>query len=299
MIITKITKIGDPQILLFEGKYYCYATNTDHYSEGFSVWVSDDLENWEGPIECFKAKEAWGESHFWAPEVIYHNGKFVMHYTARDPKLESLRIGVAVSSSPLGPFIDAHNKPMFDFGYAAIDGSVLISKEGNYLYYSRDCSENIINGVHTSQIYCVELTDDLLNVKGEAKLMTTPVESFELKSLNSNFVWNEGPFVIYKDEEYIMNYSANCYATNDYAICIATAKHPMGPWEKSKNNPVLSCHEDLFGSGHNAIFNGKDGNLYTSFHIQTDSKNPSGDRTVVIGKVHFSKKENEINQEIE
>lgn len=301
MIITDIKKIGDPQIILFEGKYYCYATSSDHYSNGFCVWVSDDLVNWSEPILCFEAIKYWGESHFWAPEVIYHNGKFVMHYTARSSELSSLRIGVAVSDSPVGPFVDVHNKPMFDFGYAAIDGSVLISEEGNFLYYSRDCSENIIDDVHVSEIYCVRLNDDLTEVVGEAELMTSPVEKFELKSYSKEhpFLWNEGPFVIYRNGEYIMNYSANCYATNDYAICVATAKHPLGPWVKSKNNPVLSCHEDLFGSGHNAIFKGKDNELYTSFHIQTDPKHPSGDRTVVIGKVKFDIKNNEIFQTIE
>ena len=301
MIITKISKIGDPQIILYEGKYYCYATISDHYSDGFSVWVSDDLVNWSEPIHCFNAKDYWGESHFWAPEVIYHNGKFVMHYTARSSELKSLRLGVAVSDSPTGPFVDVHNRPMFDFGYAAIDGSILISKEGNYLYYSRDCSENVINGDHTSQIYCVEVNDDLTEVIGEAKLMTTPELPFELKSKTPKdpWLWNEGPFVIYRNGEYIMNYSANCYATNDYAICVATSKHPLGPWVKSKNNPVLSCHEELFGSGHNALFVGKDNELYTSFHIQTDPKHPSGDRTVVIGKVKFDVKDNEIYQTIE
>ena len=29
MIITDMTKIGDPQILLWEDTYYCYATYTD------------------------------------------------------------------------------------------------------------------------------------------------------------------------------------------------------------------------------------------------------------------------------
>ena len=301
MIITKIDKIGDPQIVVYEGKYYCYATSSDHYSDGFCVWVSEDLINWSEPILCFEAKKFWGESHFWAPEVVYHNGKFVMHYTARSSELKSLRIGVAVSDSPVGPFVDVHNKPMFDFGYAAIDGSVLISEEGNYFYYSRDCSENIIDEVHVSQIYCVELNDDLTEVVGEGKLMTTPYLPFELKSRTKEhpFLWNEGPFVIYKNGEYVMNYSANCYATNDYAICVATAKHPFGPWVKSKNNPVLSCRKDLFGSGHNALFRGLDGKLYTSFHIQTNPAHPSGDRTVVIGEVNFGEKDGEIFQTIE
>lgn len=299
MIITDITKIGDPQILLYGGKYYCYATNCDHYSEGFCVWVSDDLENWSDAIPCFNAIESWGKSHFWAPEVVYHNGKFVMHYTANSRELDSLRIGVAVSDSPTGPFKDVHGEPMFDLGYATIDGSVLVCDEGNFLYYSRDCSENIVNGVKTSQLYCVKLNGDLTRAVGEHVLVSTPSEPFEMKSLDINLLWNEGPCVICKDGKYIMNYSANCYATNDYAICVSVAESPMGPFRKSVNNPVLSCRAELFGSGHNAFFKTKSGELYTSFHIQTNPEKPSGDRRVVIGKVNLDIKDGEIVQTIE
>ena len=299
MIITDITKIGDPQIVTFGGKYYCYATSSNHYSNGFSVWVSDDLVNWSEPIPCFDAINYWGKSHFWAPEVVYHKGKFIMHYSAMSRELNSLRIGVAVSDSPTGPFTDVHNRPMFDFGYAAIDGSVLISDEGNFLYYSRDCSENTIDGVNVSQIYCVRLSDDLTETVGDAALMTTPTEEYERKSLEEfNTLWNEGPCVIKLGDEYVMNYSANCYARNTYAICVATAKTPTGPWKKSKNNPVLSMKGDLFGAGHNAFFRTADGELYTSIHIQTNPEKPSGDRRVVIGKVSFSTLSGEIFEEI-
>lgn len=300
MIITDITRIGDPQVVLFEGKYYCYVTNTDHYSQGFDVWVSDDMVNWEGPIFCFDAIKSWGKSHFWAPEVVYHNGKFVMHYTAKSRELDSLRIGVAVSDCPTGPFKDVHERPMFDLGYATIDGSILRCEEGNFMYYSRDCCENYVNGVKTSQLYCVKLNDELTEAVGEHVLVTTPTEPFELKSLNGKGnLWNEGPCVIKLGDKYVMNYSANYYATNDYAICVATANNPMGPWHKSVNNPVLSCREDLFGAGHNAFFTGKDGELYTAFHIQTNPSEPSGDRRTVIGKVEFSEKNGDIFQTIE
>lgn len=299
MIITDIIKIGDPQILLYEGKYYCYATNCDHFSTGFSVWVSDDMQNWSEEIPCFNAIEYWGKSHFWAPEVVYHNGKFVMHYTAMSRELDSLRMGVAISDLPTGPFKDALGKPIFDLGYATIDGSVLVCDEGNFLYYSRDCSENTVNGIKTSQLYCVRLNDDLTQAVGEHVLVSTPTEPFELKSMNINILWNEGPCVIVKDGKYIMNYSANCYATNDYAICVSVSDSPMGPFEKSVNNPVLSCREDLFGSGHNAFFAGKDGELYTSFHIQTNPQSPSGDRRVVIGKVSFGEMNGDVLQTID
>ena len=39
MIVTDITKMGDPQILVYEGKYYCYATT---WPEPFLVRESED-----------------------------------------------------------------------------------------------------------------------------------------------------------------------------------------------------------------------------------------------------------------
>ena len=301
MIVTDIVRIGDPQILLYEGKYYCYATGTGGKGPGFYTRSSEDLVHWSDPVLCFDAISAWGESHFWAPEVVYHQGRFVMHYTAMSREAKSLRLGVAVADSPEGPFHDVHGRPMFDLGYATIDGSVLITGEGNYFYYSRDCCENIVDGIRTSQLYCVRLSDDLTEAVGEHKLITTPEYEFERKSLSMDepHLWNEGPNVIPYGDGYVMNYSANYFASNDYAICLATAEHPMGPWKKSVNNPVLSCRDDLFGAGHNAFFTGKDGELYTAFHIQTDPEHPSGDRRVVIGRVLFEEKDGELCQRIE
>ncbi len=303
MIITDITKIGDPQILLYEGKYYHYATDSSqsgHQNHGFYVYTSDDLINWSEPVLCLDGRDHWGVSHFWAPEVVYHNGKFVMHYTAHKLNVGH-RLGVAVSDSPMGPFIDVHGGPMFDNGFPSIDGSVLRCDEGNFLYYSRDCSGNIINGIKTSQLYCVKLSEDLTEAVGEHVLVCTPEEDFETLSLSHpvHRLWNEGPFVIKLGNKYVMNYSANYYASTDYSICVATADTPFGPWKKSVNNPVLSCREDLFGAGHNALFTTKDGELYTSFHIQTNPESPSGDRRTVIGKVIFSEKNGGIFQTIE
>ena len=303
MIITNVTNIGDPQILLHENTYYCYATYNGGNTEGFYVWTSTDLENWSEPELAFRAADSWGEGKFWAPEVVFHKGKFVMHYSAKSRRLQSLRIGVAVADSPKGPFHDVHNSPMFDLGYATIDGSVLRCAQGNFLYYARDCSENIMNGIKTSQLYCVRLNDDLTETVGEHVLVCTPTEPYERlslfsKTVKSPVVWNEGPCVLQMGDVFVMNYSANHYASNDYAICLATAKTPLGPWEKAKNNPVLSRRADLFGAGHNAFFTGKDGDLYTAFHIQTDPENPSADRRLAIGKVQFFQNQNQLCQRI-
>lgn len=303
MIKTDMTNIGDPQILLYNGTYYCYATFNDGKTEGFYVWSSQDLAHWSAPKMAFRATNYWGKDKFWAPEVVEHNGKFVMHYSALHGEKNSLRIGVAVADHPEGPFVDVHGSPMFDLGYATIDGSVLRCEEGNFLYYSRDCGENFVDGIKTSQIYCVRLSDDLTEAVGEHVLVSTPTEEFERKSLQKTFssgphLWNEGPTVLVRDGKYVMNYSANHYASNDYAICLATADSPFGPWVKSENNPVLSQRSDLFGAGHNAFFVTKEGELFTSFHVQTDSSHPSGDRRTVIGKVVFTEKNGELFEDI-
>ena len=303
MIITDMTRIGDPQILLHDGKYYCYATDcgTEALCRGFSVSVSTDLCDWSQPTLCFDAISSWGKSHFWAPEVVYHNGKFVMHYTAKSRALDSLRLGVAVSDSPMGPFHDVFGRPLFDLGYATIDGTVLRCELGNFFYYSRDCSENTVNGIKTSQLYCVRMNDDLTEVIGEHVLVSEPTEPYERLSLSMPVphLWNEGPTLLRLGDLYVMNYSANYYASNDYAICVATAEHPMGPWRKSSNNPVLSRRADLFGAGHNAFFTDAIGNLCTAFHVQTNPLSPSGDRRTVIGRVSFSEQNGDILQVIE
>ncbi len=296
MIITDITNIGDPQIVLHDGFYYCYATS---FVNGFYVWHSRDLICWSEPEICFEPENHWADCDYWAPEVVYHNGKFIMHYTAREKGTGTLRLGVAISDTPKGPFVDALGGPLLPVGYANIDGSVYVGEEGNFLYFSRDCSQNYVNGVKTSQIYCVRLDDTLTHAVSDPELMTTPTEPWELKSLDTNHLWNEGPCVVKFGTKYVMNYSANCYATNDYAICIATADSPLGPWIKAPEaNPVLSCAEELFGAGHNAFFRTKEGKLMTAFHIQTDPEHPSGNRRACIGEVIFSEDSGIVKQMI-
>jgi hypothetical protein len=96
-----------------------------------------------------------------------------------------------------------------------------------------------------------------------------------------------------------MNYSANCYDSNAYSICIAEAGSPFGPFRKcTEANPVLCAREGLFGAGHNAFFRSKDGMLMTAFHVQSDPEHPSGNRRVCIGTVSLRRENGVILQEI-
>ena len=283
LIRTNVTNIGDPFIVNNGEHYYMYATSFD--VEGFKVWKSDDMVEWKCLGVCLDLSDSWTCQDFWAPEVIYHKGKYIMHYTARRKEDDSLRIGVAVSEKPEGPFTDFHKGPMFDLGYAAIDGHVFVDENGKpYFYYSKDCSENYVaENLRASQICVCEISDDLCNIVGEPITLFGPSESFDAIALGDQ-MWNEGPYVLKKDGEYYMTYSANCYHTRDYCICVAKATNPMGPFVKA-DGPIMTCGEegtDFSGPGHNAFFIDQEGKLKMTFHIHTYEDAPSPNRKACI-----------------
>jgi beta-xylosidase len=282
LIRTNVENIGDPFIVCANNCYYMYATTFDR--DGFAVRRSYDLKNWEHLGTCLDLSNSWAEKDFWAPEVIFHNGKYVMHYSARRKSDKSLRIGVAIAENPEGPFID--QGVMFDFGYAAIDGHVFIDDDGErYFYYSKDCSENIIDGIRISQICMVKLNEDLTKVISEPVLLFGPTEQFECLYTISPTRWNEGPFMLKQNGKYYLTYSGNCYGTKEYCVCLAISDRPDGGFRKDIKNPIISYKdvaEDFSGPGHNAFFTDLDGKLKITFHIHTYPEQPSGNRKAVI-----------------
>ena len=292
-IITKVDRIGDPFVLLEGDTYYMYATSPLD-AVGFRVWTSKDLVDWKEEGLCYKKDDnCFGYCDFWAPEVIYNKKtkKYVLHYSARDRKTDVLKTGVATSDSPLGPFVDAvEGKPMFDLGkdIATIDASVFVDDDGKaYIYFVKDCSMNVINGVHTSQIYVSELSEDFLSLKGDMKLVTTPDQAWELARSNE-WVWNEGPFILKKDGKYYLTYSSCAYDTKYYSVGVAVADSPYGKFVKLPENPILSYIEGVTsGPGHNMFFNDKEGNLVCAYHIHTSLEHPSPDRTAAFSPACF------------
>lgn len=284
-----ITNIGDPFILEWKGMYYLYATSAE---DGFLVWSSENLVHWSQPVQAYKAgRKSFGYRDFWAPEVVWNNGKFIMHYSARWKENKSLRIGAAESESPLGPFTDVFDgKPMFDLGYAAIDGHIFKDDDGrNYIYYSRDCSENITEaGYWESHIYGAELSEDLLHLKGNAERLIIPEQDWECGTWDMHR-WTEGPYMLKQGGRYYLMYSANYYASREYCIGYASSCSPLGPFVKADNNPVLGFVEGkVSGPGHNSAVCTGDGQIWCVYHVHTDYNQPGGDRQVFLDKMFIT-----------
>lgn len=271
---TDITNIGDPFVLRVGDTYYLYATS---FSDGFDCRTSGDLTHWSEPHKAYRIGErSFGYTDFWAPEVVFHNGRYLMHYTARRRGDDTLLIGVAVSDRPEGPFVDVTNGPMFDFGYAAIDGHVFSDGTDHYLFYSRDCSQNVVNGRRESHIYAVRLDDSLTRTVGDPVLIASPDHPWETASEDPR--WNEGPFVVKREGLYYLMYSAGFYAGPTYSLGYAVATQPLGPYIKAEGNPFLYSQGKISGPGHNCVVTAKDGTDYCVFHVHTDPAHPSPDR---------------------
>ena len=280
-----VKDIGDPHFIKEGDEYFAFATGGPL---GFSVWRSSDLKTFAKEKALKKAP--WVSGDYWAPEVYKVGEKYVMFFTGRWKDTGTLRIGVAMSDAPQGPYEDALGGPLFDPGYAVIDGTLFYGADGTpYMIYSRDCSENVVGSYHESHLYGIELAPDLLSVVGEGVLLTTPDHDWELQS--GDYHWNEGPFVLMHDGRYYLYYSANGYAQKEYAVGVAVSDHPLGPYTKQANNPLLNYAERggevlVSGPGHNSFFAVGD-ELFTSYHTHTYPLAPSGNRQICIDRAGF------------
>jgi GH43 family beta-xylosidase len=281
-----INNIGDPFILPVEGKYHIFATSA---SVGFYTWSSDDLKTFGGKKKALQ-RVAWATGDYWAPEVYAYNGKYVMLFSARRASDKSLRIGIAVADKPEGPYKDPLDAPLFDPGYAVIDASLFVDDDGApYLYYSRDCSENVVGFFHESHIYVVKLSPDLLSTVGEPVKLTSPDQAWELGS--GDYRWNEGPVVVKHDNKYYLYYSANYFSAKEYGVGVAVAESPEGPFVKSESNPLLTYVEEkgeviVSGPGHNSFFTVGD-ELFTAYHTHTYPSAPTGNRQLNYDRAGF------------
>lgn len=285
-----VTGIGDPVVLYDNGMYYMYATSI---GVGFKVWKTANPSSWTSAgIAYQKSSTTFGEINYWAPEVYKHNGSYYLFYSALYKTAsgkDRYAIGCAKADSPEGPFVDiVPGKAIFAPDYSVIDANVLFDKSGKiYLYYSRDCSENVVNGKHTSQIWGVELAPDFKSVIGEPVLLTTPDVTWELAS--GGTLWNEGPCVFERNGIYYLMYSGGFYGNNTYSVGCAESDSPLGPFKKYKNNPVLKGDgKYVSGSGHNSYFMSPDGTeMYAVYHSHTNPAEGGGNRQLCIDKITF------------
>lgn len=283
--------IADPYVLLApDGLYYLYGSSE---TNSFCAHVSPDLSRFEsiGPVYR-TTPTGWCADSLWAPECYFFHGLYYLFFSANwrenpNHEKENFRIGVAVSESPRGPFYDLMNRPLFDPGYPVIDANVFFEAGRYYIFYSRCCYKHKVGDYEESWIYGAALKSDFSGIIGSPTLLLRPAQAWENRSAaQSGRRWNEGSFLIRHGGRYYMTFSANNYAGADYAVGYATADHPLGPYKKAEENPILQSGNGVTGTGHGSILSIKGTkDRYFVYHGRTEK---TGDARVgFIDRIAF------------
>lgn len=279
---------ADPAVMTYNGRFYIYTSSDSQYGgndfNDLDVTVclsSDDMVNWKYEGDVFRAKKdtTWA-SMAWAPAAIERDGKFYLYFANGGGG-----IGVAVSDSPTGPFVDAIGKPLIKSDANLntnvpwiFDPAAFIDDDGQaYLYFGGSPSKE----GEPCNARVIKLKDNMVETEGKAVTIEIP-EFFEALWMNKI------------GDKYYLSYSSS-YATTTARIDYMVSDNPMSGFEYKygiKNRTILDNPPDNNGGNNHASITEFEGKWYIIYHSRTLAKanGVSGDsrRSVAIDCLEFN-----------
>lgn len=268
----------DHAIIRVGDKWYSTGTSLPVWTgpnPGVRLLVSDDMINWKQHSMLIDAAKLPADcpynGRFWAPEIHYMKGKYWLivnsgKVTAQDPKgMATHSIWLFSSEKVTGPYelVNGPITPQYNN-----DATIFEDADGQvYLY----CSGN--------GLFQAKFDLEKGKIIGELQKFRTARDS-----VNPTWMWGgiEGPFVLKREDTYYMFFST---WTRGYEVGLLKSKSPLGPWELASQEPVFGTRKkayrgsiaDVAGNfedtndpycetGHNFIFEGPDGKLWSSCH---------------------------------
>jgi len=296
---------ADPSAHVFNGKIYIYPShdidagipfndNGDHFGmEDYHVFSMDsiDAETVDNGVALHVKDVAWAEKQMWAPDAACKNGKFYLYFPAKRAN-GIFQIGVAVSDSPVGPFLP---EPEAIKGSYSIDPAVFEDNDGkHYIYfggiwggqlqkyrnntYALEHEEPLANEPALGPIVAL-LTDDMLEFAEEPR---------EIKILDKNGKvllagdndrrFFEASWVHKYNEKYYFSYSTG----DTHFICYAIGDSPYGPFTYQGRilNPVVGW------TSHHSICKVED-EWYLFYHDSSLSKGVTHLRSMKVTKIAY------------
>lgn len=264
---------ADPAALLHDGTYYIYCTypfGSEDGLQGIRLYTSTDLANWTDEGFVITNSQSWGESSFWAPDIIQKDGKYCLYYAA------DTRICVAESDHPAGPFRQIGNSPMLP-DTIRIDAHVFRDDDGQFYFYYVKFDDG-------NQIWAGKLNDDMVTVQPDTlRLMVKPDQAWEQHG--GRIV--EGPVVLKHKGTYYLTYSGSHFQSPEYAIGYATSDSPLGPWTKYVQNPIMKSTAYVHGAAHHDFVDSVDGSETFVVYHRHFSLTQTEPRRMAVDRVQF------------
>ncbi|HYO98888.1 MAG TPA: glycoside hydrolase family 43 protein [Pyrinomonadaceae bacterium] len=288
----------DPFILKHCGEYWAYCTGFWRDGRAFGVMRSTDLVHWR-ELAGALAPLAGEHPCYWAPEVVYENGRFLMYYSVGNEK--RMHIRVATASHPAGPFADSgHGLTDAEF---AIDPHVFVDEEGaRWLFYATDFLTHTHIGTGTVRDRML----DPFTLARDARPVTRARYDWQVydpaRVEKGGVRWHtvEGPFVLRRKNLYYQMFSGGNWQNLTYGVSYAVSERVArdDEWEQVADGervlPILrTIPERVVGPGHNSVVRGTDNRqLFCVYHrwdgehgrvLAIDRLDWVGERLTVLG----------------
>ena len=278
--IVQTSYTADPAPMVYNDKVYLYTSHDEDGSTWFTMndwrlYTTEDMVNWtdHGTVLSYKAFD-WAKINAWAPQCIERGGKFYMYVPVTDRNGKN-GIGVAVSNSPYGPFIDPLGKPLIQNSNADIDPTVFVDDDGQaYLLWGNPVC------------YYVKLNEDMVSYKGEIKQFPNTEEAFGKREGKENprrpTTYEEGPWLYKRNDLYYLLFAGGPISEH---IGYSTSKSPVGPW---KYQGKLMPTQGTSFTNHPGIIDFK-GKTYFFYHNGALPGGGGFTRSVCVEEAKFNK----------
>ena len=255
--------IRDPFVLVHEGAYYLYGTRGATCwgpASGFDVYVSRDLENWEGPHVCFENDGTfWADRNYWAPEVHVWKGRFYMFASFKNEQV-CRGTAILVADTPMGPFRPHSDGRVTPTDWECLDGTFYVSKAGKpYMVF---CHEWVQAG--DGEVCAMPLTDDLTAAAGEPRVLFHASDAPWCKVMHHSSgvdgCVTDGPF-LWRTAEGTLECLWASFSEGGYTEGVAVSDNGDIDGNFVQAEPLFK--ED---GGHGMVFRALDGQLYLTLH---------------------------------
>ena len=240
--------IRDPNILYHNGTYYMTGTTA---GDGFIGYSSADLETWTtiGHIYTRNASSTWALNDFWAPEQVYKGGKFYLLFSGKTATTNR-STGVAVATSPTGPYVDLVANPLTPPGWNCLDGHLFRDDDGSeYFIYSHEWVD-FPSG--NGEFWIQPIAADYTALVGEKTYL------FRGRDATWSGGVTDGPSMLKHDGTYYLFWSSG---HGRYNCGYASSRNVLGPYTQSLNPTITG------DGGHSTWFRrGGTGELLVTYH---------------------------------
>ena len=245
----------------------------DSNSHFINIFQSSDLVNFNYTGNAFSGLPSWANisgAALWAPAIKYFNGQYYLYYAADETSLtgNGSAIGVGVSTSPAGPFVD-HGSPVVEPELATncCAGSYRATIDPDEIQDALG-QRYILFGSFAGGLYVRKLSADGFTSDASSEQQVAVDNRYE----GGNW-WFHGGYY------YLFASSTNCCngPLSGYSVFVGRSATPMGPYVDAQGismmatnpggTPVIKMNgNNVIGPGGNVVFTDESGQDYMLYH---------------------------------